>query len=367
MASVIICLWGLLVLAFTSLQISPAYSEDATPTGNEVPQEVDKVIEDEITGKLSKDLAQSIEKKFLVDLEKSVNMVLVKIQLLLQNGTTHILERLSDLQGQLEEIRKSTGTELDTCLKERENETAQLAEKAMHQMVVCGYALIGHNPTQAVGAVITLKNMIKTRLQPVRAQKKELDELLKACGHQHSSLKKVIKCVIAQSPMVKAAMMDVTSQLMQGVVELTKILAHGAMHEACLIEVIRTVEDEALGLVSNVRNCAFGNFTEEANKFIEENNATILDIPTKKNRKIKVDPNKKEVVEMKKLIRRMLSEGNVDDLDKRFKKKLKKLQKDLASGETETNATTNVNVTLNDTKVDLNSTSFVSAVISNDI
>ncbi|XP_063628538.1 uncharacterized protein LOC134800028 isoform X1 [Cydia splendana] len=367
MASVIICLWGLLVLAFTSLQISTVYSEDTTPTGNEVPQEVDKVIEDEITGKLSKDLAQSIEKKFLVDLEKSVNMVLVKIQLLLQNGTTHILDRLSDLQGQLEEIRKSTGTELDTCLKERENETAQLAEKAMHQMVVCGYALIGHNPTQAVGAVITLKNMIKTRLQPVRAQKKELDELLKACGHEHNSLKKVIKCVIAQSPMVKAAMMDVTSQLMQGVVELTKVLAHGAMHEACLIEVIRTVEDEALGLVSKVRNCAFGNFTEEANKFIEENNATVLDIPTRKNRKIKVDPNKKEVVEMKQLIRRMLSESNVDDLDKRFKKKLKKLQEDLPSGETETNATSNVNVTLNDSKVDLNSTSFASAVISNDI
>ncbi|XP_047999710.1 uncharacterized protein LOC125236821 [Leguminivora glycinivorella] len=361
MAGVMICLWSLLVLA-----ISTSNGQDISATGNEVNQEVDKVIEDEITSKLSKDLAQSIEKKFLVDLEKSVNMVLLKIQMLLQNGTTHILERLSDLQGQLEEIRKSTGTELDTCLKERENETAQLAEKAMHQMVVCGYALIGHNPTQAVGAVINMKNMIKNRLQPVRTQKKDIDELLKACGHEHDSLKKVIKCVIAKSPAVKAAMMDVTSQMMQGVVELTKVLAHGAMHEACLIEVIKTVEDEAFNLVGNVRNCAFGNYTEEANKFIEENNATVLDIPTKKSRKIKVDPNKKEVVEMKQLIRRMLSEANVNDLDKRFKKKLKKLQEDLGSAEADPNTTAKPNVTLNESNADLNSTSFVST-ISNDI
>lgn len=125
-------------------------------------------------------------------------------------------------------------------------------------------------------------------------------------------------------------MMEVTGKLIDGVVELTKLMAHGAMHEACLIEVIKSVEDEAFELVRSVRDCAFGNKTldEEASKFINDNNATVLDIPP---REVKIDGNKKEVVEMKDLIRRMLNEDNGKDLDKRFKKKLKKLQKDLTS------------------------------------
>lgn len=125
-------------------------------------------------------------------------------------------------------------------------------------------------------------------------------------------------------------MMEVTGKLIDGVVELTKLMAHGAMHEACLIEVIKSVEDEAFELLRSVRDCAFGNKTldAEASKFINDNNATVLDIPP---REVKIDGNKKEVVEMKDLIRRMLNDDNGKDLDKRFKKKLKKLQKDLTS------------------------------------
>lgn len=42
-----------------------------------------------------------------------------------------------------------------------------LAEKALHQMVVCGYALIGHDPAQAVHSVMSLKNMIRQGIKPV--------------------------------------------------------------------------------------------------------------------------------------------------------------------------------------------------------
>lgn len=54
------------------------------------------------------------------------------------------------------------------CLQKKQNETSVLAEKALHQMVVCGYALIGHDPAQAVHSVLALKNMIRTGIKPVR-------------------------------------------------------------------------------------------------------------------------------------------------------------------------------------------------------
>ncbi|XP_073952779.1 uncharacterized protein [Choristoneura fumiferana] len=327
MASAATCLR--LCAVFCVLLVIEANIEK-TPQQNDVKEELDKVIEDEITSKLATDLLQSIERKFQVDLEKSVNMVLVKIKILLQNGTSHIQDRLHELQAQLEAIRNSTGTELETCLKAQQNVTTALAEKTLHQMVVCGYALIGHDPAQAVSAVVAMKDMIKTRLKPIYEQKKDVYGLLKLCGHDHDTLKKVIKCVISKSPLIKSAMMDVTGKLIDGVVELTKLMAHGAMHEACLIEVIKSVEDEAFDLVRNVRDCAFGNKTldAEARNFIKENNATVLDITPIFH---PIDGNKKEVVEMKDLLRRMLNDDNGKDLDKRFKKKLKKLQKDLTS------------------------------------
>lgn len=46
--------------------------------------------------------------------------------------------------------------------------TSGLAEKALHQMVVCGYALIGHDPAQAVQSVLALKAMIREGIKPVR-------------------------------------------------------------------------------------------------------------------------------------------------------------------------------------------------------
>lgn len=49
--------------------------------------------------------------------------------------------------------------------------------------------------------------------------------------------------------------MGVSAKLVDGVVQLTKLMAHGAMHEACLIEVIRTVEEEAFALVKKVKKC----------------------------------------------------------------------------------------------------------------
>ncbi|XP_022825950.1 uncharacterized protein LOC111356000, partial [Spodoptera litura] len=136
---------------------------DAKDIGKE---EVDKVIEDEITQKLSDDLLQSLERKFQVDLQKAVDMVLMKIKLLLKNGTLHIQDRLSELQDMLDVIKGHGEKELDTCLQKKQNETSVLAEKALHQMVVCGYALIGHDPAQAVHSVLALKNMIRTGIKP---------------------------------------------------------------------------------------------------------------------------------------------------------------------------------------------------------
>lgn len=97
-----------------------------------------------------------------------------------------------------------------------------------------------------------------------------------------------------QSPQIKSAMMGVSAKLVDGVVQLTKLMAHGAMHEACLIEVIRTVEDEAFILVKKVKKCVEKggimvvdddlippNIDDEVKKYIENNNATVLDLDNK--------------------------------------------------------------------------------------
>nr|XP_037867582.1 uncharacterized protein LOC101738594 isoform X2 [Bombyx mori] len=161
-------------------------------------KEMDKVIEVEITQKLTEDLLQSIEKKFQVDLEKSVEMVLQKIKFLLQNGTSHVQDRLTELQEVLEVMRSEDEDKVDQCLLKKQNQTTALAEKSLHQMVVCGYALIGHDPVQAVRSVISIKNMIRHGIKPIYEHKKEVYSLLKVCGHDHDTLKKVIKCVISK-------------------------------------------------------------------------------------------------------------------------------------------------------------------------
>ncbi|KAG6457026.1 uncharacterized protein LOC115447907 isoform X2 [Manduca sexta] len=298
--------------------------------------EIDKVIEDELTHKLGEDLLQSIERKFQVDLERSVDLVLIKIKMLLQNGTVHIQDRLAELQDLLDGMKQTNQIQVEQCLVEQQNATAALAEKALHQMVVCGYALIGHDPAHAVRTVIALKDMIKQGLMPIYEQKRELYGSLKTCGHNHESLKKVIKCVISKSPLIKTAMMEVTGKLIEGVVDLTKLLAHGAMHEACLIEVIKTVEDAAFDLIAHVRKCVYHNdTTAEVESYLLENNATILDIDNKKkdDSRPSVQENIEEVQEMKDLIRRMLTDKG-KELDKRFKRKLIKLQQDLKSVDT---------------------------------
>lgn len=126
-------------------------------------------------------------------------------------------------------------------------------------------------------------------------------------------------------------MMEVTGKLIEGVVDLTKLMAHGAMHEACLIEVIKTTENDAFKLVKTVRSCVYGNETlPDVKAYIKDNNATVLDIDNRKN-KINVDDNDENVKEMKNLLRRMLAADKSQNLDKHFKKKLVKLQKDLGS------------------------------------
>lgn len=134
--------------------------------------------------------------------------------------------------------------------------------------------------------------------------------------------------------------MDITSKLIEGVVDLTKLMAHGAMHEACLIEVLKTTEDEALELVKTIKNCVYENGTllPDIQSFIDENNATILDIDQRKinveideDNKISVNDKQENVEEMKDLIRRMLADQSTQDLDKHFKKKLVQLQKELGS------------------------------------
>ncbi|CAH0398989.1 unnamed protein product [Chilo suppressalis] len=284
--------------------------------------DIDRVIEDELTQKLGEDLLQSIQKKFEVDLERSVDMVLMKIKLLLQNGTEHIQEKLEELQTMLETMKKTSENDVDACLNARQNETSALAEKALHQMVVCGYALIGHDPAEAVRKVLTLKTMISSEMKPLHDQKQEVLGLLKVCGHDHDSLKKVIKCVISKAPAIKTTMMDITGKLIDGVVTLTKLMAHGAMHEACLIEVIKTTEDEAFQLVKETRKCVDRNKNvttqEELDKYIKENNATILDINLKKSSKTVNNDDK----DLKDVIRRMLAQDDVQDLYD-FKKKFK--------------------------------------------
>ncbi|KAJ2947224.1 hypothetical protein O0L34_g16933 [Tuta absoluta] len=253
--------------------------------------QVDKVIEDEITMKLSADLLQSIEKKFQVDLERSVDSVLTRIKLLLHNGTTRIQERLLILQNTMDAMRNDSETEVNQCLLDHQNETTTLAEKALHQMVVCGYALIGHDPAQAVRNVVQLKDTIKQGLKPLYEQKDEVNKLLKVCGHEQDSLKKVIKCVISKSPELKSAMMGVSGKLIDGVTHLTKQMAHGAMHEACLIEVINTAQEEAFALLNKVKACAHNNektdraVADEVEKYIKENNATVLDTKSKSEKK----------------------------------------------------------------------------------
>lgn len=125
--------------------------------------------------------------------------------------------------------------------------------------------------------------------------------------------------------------MDVTGKLIDGVVSLTKLMAHGAMHEACLIEVIKNIEDEAFALVDEVRVCVYNNstFMEEINNYIKDNNATVLDVTRKAKEK---KPEKEgDVKHMKDLIRRMLADNKAQDIDTTFKTKLIKLQQDLAT------------------------------------
>ncbi|CAK1543760.1 unnamed protein product [Leptosia nina] len=299
--------------------------------------DVDKVIEDEITQKLGNDLLQSIERKFQVDLERSVDMVLIKIKLLLQNGTQHIQERLLQLQSFTEMIKSHGEEEVTKCLTQKQNDTSALAEKALHQMVVCGYALIGQDPGKAVRTVSALKTMITDGVKPINEQKNEIYGLLRACGHDHDSLKKVVKCVISKvpvsfqfvghswdwSPLIKSTMMEITGKLVEGVVDLTKQMAHGAMHEACLIEVIKTIEDEAMDLIHSVRDCAFQNITFiEFDNYIADNNATVLDIERKKS------GNATDGNDMQTMLRGIMEKDNTKDFDS-LNVRLKELHEDL--------------------------------------
>ncbi|KAJ8724665.1 hypothetical protein PYW08_016139 [Mythimna loreyi] len=339
---------GFFYIFFSIVLLTDAKDAKDVKVAKDAKEEVDKVIEDEITQKLSDDLLQSLERKFQVDLQKSVDMVLMKIKLLLKNGTLHIQDRLGELQEMIDVIKSHGEKELEVCLQKKQNETSGLAEKALHQMVVCGYALIGHDPAQAVHSVLALKNMIRTGIKPIYEQKKEVYGLLKVCGHDHDTLKKVIKCVISKSPIIKSAMMDVTSKLIDGVVSLTKLMAHGAMHEACLIEVIRNIEDEAFVLVEDVRVCVYNNntFIQDAKAYYKANNATVLDITRKEKDKLnettaKIEtlekvksavPEKTEdVKQMKALIRRMLNVDKGKEIDATFKDKLTKLTQDLTA------------------------------------
>ncbi|XP_050678052.1 uncharacterized protein LOC126974560 [Leptidea sinapis] len=281
-----------------------------------VKDEVDKVIEHEITRKLSTDLLQSIEKKFHVDLERSVDMVMMKIKLLLQNGTHHIQEKLLELQSMMDIIKSHGEEEANKCLVEQQNITSALAEKTLHQMVVCGYALIGQDPSQAIRNVGAIKTMIRQGVKPLYEHEIEVYELLNVCGHEHDSLRKVIKCVIAKSPLIKSTMMDITGKLINGVMELTKLMAHGAMHEACLIEVIKSIENDAVGIINDIRKCAYANLTfTEVDDYLAANNATVLE--TEHRPKNKTNAN-----EYQEIIRNVLEEVDtkaVNGLTNKFK------------------------------------------------
>lgn len=133
-------------------------------------------------------------------------------------------------------------------------------------------------------------------------------------------------------------MMDITGKLIDGVVSLTKLMAHGAMHEACLIEVIKTTEDRAFELVHKIATCVYGNDTyvqEQLDKYLNENNATVLDIggkvghEGKSNEEIgKKLSNKTEKIDktdVNEILRKMFND-NGDILETDLKEKLQKLQ-----------------------------------------
>lgn len=91
--------------------------------------------------------------------------------------------------------------------------------------------------------------------------------------------------------------MGVSAKLVDGIVQLTKLMAHGAMHEACLIEVIRTVEDDAFVLVKKVKKCVdkdgvidaddestLSPLDDEATRYLHTDNSTALDLDDQKFR-----------------------------------------------------------------------------------
>lgn len=110
-------------------------------------------------------------------------------------------------------------------------------------------------------------------------------------------------------------MMEISGKLIDGVVDLTKLMAHGAMHEACLIEVIKTIEDEASELVKEIGKCAFGGSLQDVDNFISDNNATILDVSNKKD-----NVNGTRATEMQDLLRKILrgEEEQREEIKKQF-------------------------------------------------
>lgn len=124
-------------------------------------------------------------------------------------------------------------------------------------------------------------------------------------------------------------MMEITGKLIEGVVELTKLMAHGAMHEACLIEVVKTLEDEAFDVITKVKYCAFGNssYFDDINNYIADNNATVLDIDNKTKPEDLIEyKNISNTSEMKELLRRMVQESKNKEIDEKLKEKFIKLQ-----------------------------------------
>lgn len=117
--------------------------------------EVDKVIEDEITRKLAEDLLQSVEKKFLIDLEKSVDMVLIKIKMMLQNGSTHIEEKLTDLQQIIEDLKETNFQEVIITFVNNQNYFL----KFMYKYFVI-FKLIFHKNELSLLKRVSIKKML---------------------------------------------------------------------------------------------------------------------------------------------------------------------------------------------------------------
>lgn len=115
---------------------------------------------------------------------------------------------------------------------------------------------------------------------------------------------------IQQSPIIKTSMMEITGKLIEGIVELTKMMSQGAMHEACLIEVVKTLEDEAFDLIRNVKDCAYGNYSyfDDVNNYLTFNNATVLDIDKIKETDLQVNKNISEAGNVEELLRKMMVE-----------------------------------------------------------